>query len=160
MKWKQFAVAGVALLALVATHLGCNQSSNRDTHGPEASGSKAGEALLTGCYIATAGRDTFQLAITQVSDSLIEGSLHYNFFEKDDSDGQVEGIYKDGVLSAIYTFKSEGKLSKRQVIFRKVPTGFIEGFGESKVQDSVDVFVKPESIEFDKKMLFKRTPHC
>src|SRR5690606_23084407 len=75
---------------------------------------------LKGCYIAVIKRDTIQLAITSEKGDQVEGSLIYDFWEKDRSRGTFTGEYKDSVLSANYVFNAAGTTSERPVIFKKV----------------------------------------
>jgi len=92
---------------------------------------------------------TFQLAITSVDKSDVEGSLIYNFAEKDDSKGTFKGSFDGEILKGDYTFQAEGDTSVREVIFKKTQTGFVEGSGEVKDAASKVVFVKPTAITYD-----------
>ncbi|WP_207534799.1 hypothetical protein [Desertivirga arenae] len=129
------------------------QTSNEDR-------TKVEDEPLKGCYIGVLKRDTFQLAITAVNESNVEGSLLYNFFEKDRSRGTFTGTFINDVLLADYTFQSEGATSQRQVIFKKTAKGFIEGYGNIKSEGGKDVFVDTAAVKFDQSIELTRTDAC
>lgn len=118
------------------------------------------EESLKGCYIAVIKKDTIQLAITEVQGDQVKGSLIYNFWEKDRSQGTISGEYKDGILSANYVFNAEGTTSERPVIFKKVPEGFVEGFGETKTVENKEVFANPAAVEYGQSYTLKHTDIC
>jgi hypothetical protein len=118
------------------------------------------DASIKGCYIARIAKDTFQLAITSAKGTAVEGSLIYNFYEKDDSKGTLTGGYSNGILLAEYTFSSEGITSVRQVIFKKAPDGFIEGFGETKMEGSKEVFKNAAKVSYNGSLIFTRMDEC
>ena len=118
------------------------------------------EQPLKGCYLSVIKRDTFQLAITAEKGSAVEGSMILNFAEKDRSRGTFEGEFKNGILMGIYNFSSEGTTSQRQVAFKKVDNGFVEGYGKMKMVDGKEMFAKENEIEFDQANVFKYTENC
>lgn len=118
------------------------------------------EDSIKGCYLYTANRDTFQLAITAVDGKNIEGSLLYNFAEKDDSKGNFKGTFQAGQLYGEYSFQAEGKESVRQVIFKKQDDGFIEGFGDVKEVNGKETFTDSAKISFSNGLKFTRTDSC
>jgi len=168
MKVKQVYLAGFLLLLTGVTVLGCNTAnkSNPTVSVDSTKVTSSGDAItgsketLKGCYIAVLKRDTLQLAITSVNGESVEGSLIFNFAEKDRSKGQFEGKYKNGILAGNYKFNSEGTFSERQVIFKKVQGGFIEGFGKVKMVNNKEVFVKEDEAEFDQTNIFRYTEKC
>lgn len=118
------------------------------------------EASVKGCYIYTLNKDTFQLAITSINKTDIEGSLFYNFSEKDDSKGTFNGSFDGEILKGDYTFQAEGSTSVREIIFKKTPTGFVEGSGEVKEIDNKAIFSKPDAITYDNGIAFTKTENC
>jgi len=118
------------------------------------------ENSIKGCYLYTVNKDTFQLAITAVNKNDIEGSIIYNFSEKDDSKGTFNGHFDGDILKGDYTFQSEGNTSVREVIFKKTKTGFVEGTGDVKVVDNKAVFSKPDSISYENGIAFTRSETC
>jgi len=161
--------ASVLLLAGVFA-AGCNTSGTR--HSPSSTDSTSTtttttkveqvtkENPLKGCYILVLKKDSLQLAITAVNGKSVEGSMILNFAEKDRSRGTFEGEYANGILIGNYKFDSEGTSSQRQVIFKKVEGGFVEGYGKMTMADGKEVFVKQNEVEFDQANVFKYTENC
>lgn len=154
---KQFLKVSPLLLAVFMFASGCGNTNNKTAL---TSNNSTPEEPLKGCYIAVIKKDTIQLAITEVQGNQINGSLVYNFWEKDRSKGTFSGEYKDGILSANYVFNAEGTTSERPVIFKKVPEGFVEGFGETKTVETREVFADPEAIEYGQSYILKHTEIC
>ena len=159
------------LLLTLGLALGCNSSSNQSSsaanENSDTSSNADAKALsasrgspIKGCYMAVLGKDSLHLAITAVNGKSVAGSLTLNFAEKDRSTGTFNGEYIDGVLNAIYKFNAEGTTSQRQVIFKKVDGGFIEGFGEIAMVDGIEMLSKPNEVEFDQRNVFKYTTDC
>lgn len=134
--------------------------SNKDTDTATGSSARPLNEPLKGCYLAVIKQDTIQLAITKVDGNNIEGTLTYNFAEKDRSKGTFSGEYNGGILSAKYVFNSEGTTSERPVIFRRVPEGFVEGFGETRTEGDKEVFADLSQINFEQSYTLKRTGDC
>ncbi len=86
-------------------------------------------ASIKGCYIATSGNDTYTLSISTQTDTGITGTLSFNNFQKDSSSGSIVGTYRNGILLADYSFRSEGMDSVMQVIFKKIGEDFLRGYG-------------------------------
>lgn len=118
------------------------------------------ETPLKGCYIAVIKKDTIQLAVTSVNGSAVEGSLIYNFAEKDKNKGTFTGQYNDGILVADYTFNSEGATSERQVAFKKVDGGMVEGYGDAETKGNKSVFKDQKALKYDDNIVLKRTENC
>lgn len=161
MKIRQFAKISTFLLSIAVLTSSCgNTDTNRNTDTASTPSTKPSEEPLKGCYIAVIKRDTFQLAITEVKGNQISGSLIYNFWEKDRSKGTFTGEYNNGILMANYVFNAEGTTSERPVVFKKVPEGFVEGFGETKTKGSKEVFANPDAVEFGQSYTLKHTDIC
>lgn len=161
MKFKQTVKAGIFLLSAVALATGCNNAKN-GSNTATSSSSVAGptEEPLGRCYVAVIKRDTIQLMISEIEGNHVRGSLIYNFFEKDRSKGTFTGDYTNGILLANYVFNSEGTVSERPVIFKKVPDGFLEGFGETRRTDDKEVFADTAAIEFGDSYTLRQTADC
>ncbi|HEX6181275.1 MAG TPA: hypothetical protein VFZ47_08490, partial [Chitinophagaceae bacterium] len=80
--------------------------------------------------------DTARMRLNVV-DSLVTGELKYHWFEKDRNEGSVKGVIRDSLLILDYTFRSEGTLSVRQVVFKLSGTSLVEGQGEMTTADTV-----------------------
>lgn len=118
------------------------------------------EASMIGCYQDIVKKDTFQLAITAVEGKKVKGTLMYNFYEKDDSKGSFEGEYTNGILSVNFLANGEGTTSVREVSFKKVGGGFVEGIGEISVNGNKQTFSDPKNINYDGSLKFVRTENC
>lgn len=115
---------------------------------------------IKGCYVATLEKDRYTLAVTSENDGVIEGSLAFDNFEKDSSHGTFSGTYTNGILLGDYSFSSEGMDSVRQVIFKKVAGGFVEGFGDIKMEGDREVLVNPSGIIYNNTPVFVQTDDC
>lgn len=81
------------------------------------------------CYRYISKKDTVLLQMEKMNDE-VAGTLSYNYFEKDKNDGTFEGKMMGDTLLGNYTFKSEGAVSVREVLFLKKGNMLVEGFGE------------------------------
>ena len=81
------------------------------------------------CYRYVSKKDTVLLQMEKINDE-VAGTLSYNYFEKDKNDGTFEGKMIGDTLLGNYTFKSEGAVSVREVLFLKKGNTLVEGFGE------------------------------
>ena len=91
---------------------------------------------LDGCYRMIINKDTARMRLNVV-DSLVTGELGYHWFEKDKNEGSVKGVIRDSLLILDYTFRSEGTLSVRQVVFKLAGTSLVEGQGEMTTSDTI-----------------------
>lgn len=107
----------------------------------------------SGCYSSYAGKDTFLLK-TEVFPNVVTGILKYRFYEKDKSEGTIEGKFQGNKLIADYTFSSEGEISHRQVAFLFTDGQAIEGYGEVIEKDGKMVFKDTAAIDFSQGMKF------
>ncbi len=80
------------------------------------------------CYVFDNGKDKIEMQIT-ITNNVVNGQLNYNYFQKDKNSGTIEGKMISDTLFANYTFMSEGKESKRDVVFLKRGDNFVEGYG-------------------------------
>jgi len=79
------------------------------------------------CYLYVENSDTIKMEIT-IQDTKITGNLVYNLYEKDKNVGTIRGEMQGERLNAIYTFKSEGVESTRELTFKKNGDAFVEGY--------------------------------
>ena len=103
----------------------------------------------SGCYESISGKDSFFLK-TEVFPNVVTGTLHYNFFEKDDNKGDLDGILKGDTLIANYTFMSEGQKSIREVAFLLKDNEAIEGTGEMLQSGDTLKFKSLSALDFSK----------
>ncbi|MET4080217.1 hypothetical protein ABIB40_000157 [Pedobacter sp. UYP30] len=124
------------------------------------SGKEISQASIIGCYQDIVKRDTFQLTITAVNGDKVEGTLFYNFYEKDDSKGSFEGVYNNGILNINFSANGEGTTSVREGSFKKVSSGFVEGTGEIKMDGNKQYFSDPKNINYDGSLKFVKSENC
>ena len=106
------------------------------------------------CYQYISNKDTVTLK-TNSADGLLTGTLDYNFYEKDKNKGTIQGKMNGEMLIADYTFSSEGMLSVRQVVFKKVANDLIEGYGEIEVKGNKAKFRNLDSVTFNNMIVLK-----
>lgn len=111
---------------------------------------------ITGCYVATLGKDIYTLNIASQNGTDVSGTLRFKNFEKDSSSGTFRGTYVDGILAGDYEFNSEGMDSNLQVVFKRSGNDFIRGFGE--MDKTGERFASLDAIAYDSSQVFKATP--
>ncbi|WP_286779113.1 MULTISPECIES: hypothetical protein [Sphingobacterium] len=94
--------------------------------------------------------DTISLSIT-VDGEKVQGDLSYAWKEKDRNSGHIDGVLKGDILTADYTFSSEGQESVRQVIFKLSKARAMEGYGAMEEKAGKMSFVDLKKIAFDEK---------
>lgn len=101
------------------------------------------------CYLYTNGKDSIQLQYS-LHENEVEGWMVYNFFEKDGSFGEIDGLISGDTLKLEYEFMSEGMLSEQEVFFLKKGNQLFRGFGDMKMNlDSMMVYSQPKLIQFE-----------
>lgn len=156
MKIKQNLLIGAIMLTGLYS---CTESKKQES-GTSSGSLVTDSSSIKGCYLYIVKKDTIQLAVTSINKEQVEGTLLYNFFEKDDSKGTFTGTYKKGILSVKYNSHGEGTNSFSQVIFKKVDGGFIEGTGKTKTIDNKQVFIDPASVSYDSGIMFSKNETC
>jgi hypothetical protein len=111
-------------------------------------GNSNAATISKACYRLISERDTVDLSLKITGDS-VTGMLHYNMFEKDDSEGFIKGHLTDSIIMAEYTFVAEGQESNiNEVVFMLKPDAVIQGFGELVEKDGKYVFSDSAEINF------------
>lgn len=108
------------------------------------------------CYLGVLGRDSIYLQV-KIEDRMVSGDLRYNFYEKDDNQGTLEGEFVGDTLFANYRFISEGIESEREVVFLRKGDILHEGYGEMEKNDGKMVFVSRKSLDFDHPLQLEET---
>jgi hypothetical protein len=103
---------------------------------------------VTRCYLYAKGGDTISMKVSQTGQT-INGDLQFHFSEKDNSDGYIQGEMQKDTLVADYTFKAEGSVSVRQVVFLKRGDGFVMGSGEVQNAGNKEFFKDLSKAKFD-----------
>ncbi len=110
-----------------------------------------------GCYSYDRNGDRVT-AQFDVRDRTVEGTLAYDFAEKDDNIGTFTGMLHGDTLLGVYTFQSEGQASKREVAFLRQGETLREGYGNSEVVGEVQRFVSPSGLVFGQGIVLARVP--
>lgn len=145
-----------ALLAVA-----CNYSSKKTTEvatGEDTSKQLENKIMIptSACYTSISGKDTFRLKV-EVFPNVVTGKISYQFFDKDSNNGELKGTLHGDTLLADYQFRSEGKLSSRQVIFLIKDNVATEGFGEMEEKDGKMVFKNINMVNFEKGIKFLKS---
>ncbi len=99
------------------------------------------------CYSGVVGKDTIDLKLEQVNNS-VSGHLSYNFYEKDDNSGILDGKLFGDTLVADYKYRSEGTVSIREVIFLVNKNSAVEGFGPMEEKNGKMMFKSRNEVDF------------
>jgi len=118
------------------------------------------EDSLIGCYIVHLGKDIYTLNIQSENNGVVTGILAYNNYQKDSSSGSFTGIFKDDILLGVYSFDSEGVRSNSQLIFKKIGTNFIQGFGSVTISGDKQSFDPISAVTYDTKSTFIKSNNC
>ena len=138
----------ILLVVLCSTIAGCNAPRQDD-------GTATSNMRNPDCYLFVQDMDTIKLALESV-EGKIKGRLTFRFFEKDDSEGVINGEMRGDTLLATYAFTSEGLMSYREVAFLRREDSFVMGSGEILNRGNRDVFKSPELIEYDSGVVLMR----
>lgn len=120
-------------------------------------GTSSTEVDARSCYAYRSAADTVLLTLTTTG-STVTGNLIYAYSEKDKNTGTISGVMRGDTLLADYTFMSEGTSSVRQVAFLKQNDGFVEGYGNSKMDDGKMVFENLSEVKFSSTMALQKEP--
>lgn len=110
---------------------------------------------IAGDYLFQSNGDTISMALNQQQDSVF-GELKYAFSGKDKNIGQINGHLKDSLITAEYSFISEGIPSVRQVVFKLTDQGLLEGYGAIEESEGKMIFSDKSSLSFDHGMILIR----
>ncbi len=102
---------------------------------------------LAGCYEMVFKKDTATLQL-QVNDSTVKGQLDYYLWEKDRNTGQLNGVLRNDLIVADYTFQSEGVISVQEVVFKIKDDTLLQGFGDLVEEKGKVVFKNKEELLF------------
>ena len=101
------------------------------------------DALLAACYHGIVIDSNSVFTVDSQSGEKVSGSMSFVFAQKDSSYGTYTGIFKDNVLTATYTFWSEGVQSVGTNVFKKSGENFIgQGYNYKPATDCSDFLKK------------------
>lgn len=110
------------------------------------------EGRVTECFVNYSGRDTIEMRMHRVNDS-VTGDLIYHWFERDGNTGTFTGIFIGDTLRTEYEFQSEGLISVREEIFIRSGDSLISGYGPVVMKNGKQVFENRASINFDNSLV-------
>lgn len=114
--------------------------------------------VLHECYQGILGKDTITMNLELKGNEVTSGQLRYNFFEKDDNQGELTGLIVGDTLKAAYTFMSEGAATVREVAFLKRGKNYVEGYGDVIDDNHGNVsFKDSKKLQFDSKIVLAKT---
>lgn len=105
------------------------------------------------CFVSVIKQDTVWLKI-EFFPNVVTGILKYNFWEKDDNAGTVEGKLMGNKIFADYTYTAEGKTTVREVAFLLDGNTVTEGFGDMKEENGKMIFKDKDKINFSGGLVF------
>lgn len=108
------------------------------------------------CYQAIDGADTAHLKVGTVKDKVM-GELSFNFKEKQNTNGTIEGSYHGDTLFVDYSYKINGTNFKNPLVFLKEDSTFYQGYGTIITYLGRTSFDKNVPIDFTKGFVFKQT---
>ena len=111
----------------------------------------------TDCYSYMSNNDTIILQINHI-DNQAKGLLIYNYDQKDENIGTIQGSMVNDLLVAEYVFRSEGITSSRQVVFKKQGDAMVEGFGDVQEVNGKMKFKDIQSLKYNDGMVLKKVP--
>lgn len=147
---------GAYLLLAFILLTGCNQNQQQSNDTDTAVIAESEDALAMECFEATVGKDSASLSINNLNGK-ITGLLSFNFFEKDDSQGEIKGEFKGDTLFVDYTFNAEGQVSKNPLVFLQKDGKLIQGYGEIKTYLGKTYFTDHASLKFEDGFTFEPT---
>ena len=148
---KKSLFASVILMGVI---LSCNSNKEKD---PEVADTNIAKETTIHCYQKVLGQDTMLLTLNKTG-LKITGSLIYDFYEKDKSEGMLAGEQSGDTLIAEYVFKSEGKESKREIAFLLKEVDLVEGYGEMVEKGDLLKFKTKSGINFKDTVYYKNVP--
>ena len=105
------------------------------------------------CYRWISNKDTVDIRFVRTADN-VRGTLRYMWFEKDKSNGTINGVFKRDTLRADFKFQSEGLESVREVVFVRKENQLIQGNGEMEEKKGKMVFIG--KLDFNNSITMKK----
>jgi hypothetical protein len=140
MKATQFII-----IASLMTSCNTKQTASDSTKPTEAA---TANPSAMNCYSYASSSDTITLKLIHIGSS-VTGTLVYSLKEKDKNKGTIQGNMQADLLTADYTFMSEGIQSIRKVAFKKEGNSFVEGYGDFNNIDSLKFNSSMKLVEVD-----------
>ena len=148
----------VALLLLLAA---CGQAGQRTKGEGEKSGPADEPVNETHCYLqvthgapvvrdtglAPGPVDTLYIRL-DILGELVNGVYNWLPAEKDVMKGTFTGTMENGVVTALYTYRAEGKIAKQEILFKLTDRGLLVGTGDLVQDQGVWLFKDKSKAEY------------
>lgn len=144
----------VFLIFIIGLLISCNsnpENSPENTNDSIAVDNHPASELLLGsggCFLMIQQKDTATLNIKVVDHDVVSGVLQYKRFEKDQNNGSINGLIRENLIIANYTFQSEGMSSVREIVFKIKGDSLFEGYGEIVVKNDTAKFADKSNLKF------------
>jgi hypothetical protein len=139
----------IVLTTLLISSCANNASNNKTEIVEEDITSTDGHKVDSTLYVYTNNRkDTVIMRIVN-NKGKVDGTLMYNYFEKDKNTGTLTGNMQGDTLIADYIFMSEGVQSVREVAFVKKDNAWLQGYGEMVQEGNKMKFTDRNKLVFD-----------
>ncbi len=99
------------------------------------------------CFTWSIGQNT-ATARLNIQGTQVKGTLEFDYAEKDDSKGKLNGTLNNDIIMAEYTFVSEGQESVMEVVFKIQGNKLIQGYAEMEEQGGKLVFKDGVKLSF------------
>lgn len=149
---KSIFILGVAFISLTS----CTKKAEEKTVVTQEEMEKPETESAKECYQYVSKKDTVMVTLITSNGNNITGDLKYKWFEKDNNDGKISGMFKGDTLYADYTFQSEGMSSVREMVFLRKGNTLIEGFGDIEEKGDKQVFKDKKNLKFDANIVLEK----
>lgn len=123
---------------------------------PGATTQETTASSVAGCYTFEQNNSRVVAHLEAAEDS-VKGQLRYDFYEKDDNEGEFAGTMRGDTLLGVYTFYSEGQQSKREVAFLRQGDRLVEGYGNAQPKNGVQRFDALSQLTFGQGVVLTKT---
>ena len=139
------------LFIVLAAMASCNQASGPKTAKKDSIVPEEVKIMLPegGCYAYMKNGDSIWLKV-EVFPNVAAGVLIYHLSGKDKNVGTFDGRLLGDTLVADYTFRSEGKVTVRQIVFKLSATQAREAYGKMRDYEGKMIYDDPSAIDFSK----------
>lgn len=110
-----------------------------------------------GCYQMTLQRDSATLTV-ELQDTVVGGTLNYIYYEKDSNLGTISGIWRDSMLYTFYTFRSEGVVSVREMVWKVRTNELLPAIGDVVQRNDTVYYADRSKLQFDDVHPFVKVP--
>lgn len=151
---KQILLASLIILGGTACQTGSQNEAETAT--PSEAEAPVAISSVAGCYEFSENNSKVLAQLEVVQDS-VKGRLRYDFYEKDDNDGEFVGTLRGDTLLGVYTFSSEGQQSQREVAFLWQEDRLLEGYGNLQFDNEVQRFEATDALTFGQGVILTKT---